>query len=356
MNPSIRQSQRSQNQFNDEKEHYKSLRTLFITAMSIFSAFVTGILSVFLWSTFQSRKEMKDELDGTQKEMKQAMKDMKDEVKDKGEEFKSKETQWSLEIKDLKTSSKAEIEELKSNAVLEISSLKGVAKSEARSRIDEVFKETNLKEFIETVAKNEMSDFVISKVKEEAVLAEKQKTDEYIHDLESSDLIRMSIALNQLLLNPNISLTEEQISKIIVAAKNSKSDYAFSFFSILYLRQSEQITDFFKEELLHNPQHATFGPGAFLNIMRQDKSLDISFYEQYFERDKNQNNFSLMITTADGINKKLAAQLLNSKPMVDYLWANPENGGFKNLKENLEQSLSKDQENLYKNTYFFTKK
>ena len=139
--------------FKDEKEHYKSLISLFKFSLGIVGA-VASIIAVI---SYKDRGEIRAQ-------MKETIDDMKARMLDAEKDMERKFSNIHSETMLLNSRTQSEILSIKSDAKNEISSIQSLAMVEARKAINQVFSEKKFDQFVEQVAKDRMEPQIISLV------------------------------------------------------------------------------------------------------------------------------------------------------------------------------------------------
>lgn len=161
------EQQLTNNRFNDEKAHYKSLIDLFKFCITIITTLITIIGLGIGFFTYSNGKEMRDGLEKEKNEMKENVNAMKADLKDQENDLKKREDLMKADLKEqeevmrtnisnMVLATKDEIGITKDQAIKQIGNIRNVATNEARNRIDQVFRERKLDKFFEDIATKRM--------------------------------------------------------------------------------------------------------------------------------------------------------------------------------------------------------
>lgn len=236
----------------------------------------------------------------------------------------------------------------------EIEKIRADALTAAREKIVEIFQKNEL----ESVVVEEATKIIEPKVKEIAdtqiALSTKRVIDTAIADITSADLYTRNLGAAKLHLNADADWGPDNVTKIISLAEDSKTDENTRqlLTSLLAFKKSEPTTQFFKRELMRAKPLTQSTALNYLTMFSGEK--DLGFYAEYIGSDV--SRMQLVVNSLTETNFESAISLLNSKNLIDKVFANNEEGDILSVRHNLSNNWAQhpDKAARMKETYFFT--
>ncbi len=347
-----------QNNFSNEKEHYQSLTSLFKYSVTLVSSLIVIIGGIAGYVTYNNGKEMRDDLKDEKKELQNSVNEMKSDLKAQKEELSLKEDMLNKKVLELMAVTRDDINNTKQAAVGQIAGIKDIATTEARGRIDQVFKDKNFDQFVEKVAQERMEPRIQKIVDLKIDNMENAKVDRInleIGNLSSTDRNKFRSACAYLQNNLDKKFSDEQIQKIIIVVRNlTDAESVLAIHNILILQKSNIIERFFKDELLKGITSVSDVSNIEMTyLMSSELEQDLSFYFEVLKKSpRPEEILQNMFLNSFTVNKEFFPHLLNSKYIVDSMYASFGKEQIERCKVSIWSYFSKEQ---IKSFYFFTK-
>ncbi|MBO9732402.1 MAG: hypothetical protein J7623_27420 [Chitinophaga sp.] len=358
-NPNVSQNLVPNNSTSQEKLHYDSLISLFKYCVGVFT--VIGV--VIGWLAYNNGQEMRQAMKEERKEMEERIKEMKGDLRLQEMDLLKKEEEMKKEVLKLVETTGSEVKNTRELAVAQIGSIQGVATTQARNRIDEIFRNNNFESFVENVAReriepriNEIVDSKFDSLDD----VKMRKVDELISELANSNLAIQRRSLSALQLNFNTRFTETQIKNIISALDEKKisSSLERTVCAMLLGQNSPFINDFFKRRLLAGyADEASIESGLTYTMLNKEP---MSFYLSVLKAFNETFIYNNFIVYSQLVDKKMTVEFLNNKPLVDLVLRIAERE--KNyqtvevFKKNIEDLTKQGAIKGYEKLYFFSLK
>lgn len=151
------------NPFNESKEHYESLLAFFKNSLAISVTILGVVATVIAVLTFSDRNQMKAEMKESMQKMEQDLKEEKDEFSRKVQEMKNDAKE---KLREVDENAKFTLENTEQNADNTFNSIRNNAVTAAidasRMKVEQTFKDNNIKNLIEDVAHSKLEGQVQS--------------------------------------------------------------------------------------------------------------------------------------------------------------------------------------------------
>ena len=344
--------------FDERKEHYEALITLFKYAIGSLTL-VISVAGVFIGYTVYS--------DG--REMRAAMREQQAALQEHLNELNSKELDMQKTLLDLIKTTREDVALTGQKAINQINTIKeessSIARAEARRRIEQVFEENKIEDFIVEVAKEKIEPRIKKAVNDEFFASKEAKLEKVLRDLSTNDESKRELAYIFFQGSDPSEWSEQQLQRIVSTLLNIDSNNSQKHGISIYLglAKSPIIEDYFKTELAKNPQSET-GFIAFNYLIKNvNEDLPAFFLESFkkTKQDMRPNFYHRLIEGALNSRKNtLAVSILNNKELVEMLFQDLKE--LEKLKSNSIESCRQSILGLiqfynfqgdYKSTYFF---
>ena len=346
--------------FDERKEHYEALITLFKYAIGSLTLVITVAGSFIGFTVYSDGKEMR----ATMREQQQAL-------QKNTTDFNNKQLEMHKSLIDLIKSTREDVSLTSQRAIDQINSIReessSIARIEAKKRIEQVFEENKIEDFIVQVAKDELEPQVKKIVDDKIVNANEEKLENALKDLTSPDISRHELAYLYFQKPDPSDWSEEQLVKIVDVLQgiDDNDEYKASICIYLGLTKSSIIENYFKAELIENPR-SQMGIFSLSYLIRNNgPQLPSYFLDSYkkCQRDMRPNFYHRLLEGAlSSRNNALTLSILNHKELVDLLFQDLNE--LKKLNTNSVESMKQGINGLiqgfnfqesYKSTYFFVK-
>jgi hypothetical protein len=304
--------------FDERKEHYEALLTLFKYAIGSLTL-VISVAGFFIGFTVYS--------DG--KEMRAAMREQQLSLQQNINELNSKELEMQQTLLDLIKTTREDVSLTGQRAISQINVIREesstVARTEAKKRIEQVFEENKIEDFIVQVTKERLEPEVRRVVSENITALNDAKLRKVLRDISSDDESKRELADLFFQNSDPSDWTEEQLERIVntLAIIDGNNPHKFNASIYLALAKSPVIENYFREEFIKDPQSET----SFLAMRYLTKNADVGLLTLFLELFKKTSsdlrpNFyhRLIDGSLDGRNNNLTISLLNHKEIVDMLF------------------------------------
>lgn len=357
----IKVSTSSNQQFDDRKQHYESLISLFKYVISLLIGLITLIGFFVGFTTYQNGNEMRMEMKEQQKELQRNLNDVNAE--------KSKMREILFEL--IKTT-REEVSTTRENAIDQINSIRDestiVARNEARKQIEEVFQKNRMEDFIAQVAKERIEPQVNKIVDSKFAGINESKFAKALKDLLSDNETSNELALLYFQNADPADWSEEQLRNAVEVLKKMRESTYYKGEICIYLglTKSPLVESYFASELKENPQ-GTVGKFAFYHFLKGESSKVLDLYLMGYQKYQVDLRLNFFYRAIEGSiasrNGQLALSFLNYKELVDLVFKDSEqiNRQTENPIQATRQSIEhllKDLNSFdgqYRSSYFFSK-
>lgn len=323
---------KDKNHFNEEKEHYKSLISLFKYSLTI----IVGVISSIGYLTYSSVKEARD--------------DLKEQFNEMKSEIKSKESKMNDEIASAKKQAFDKVDNIRDTASY-------LAKIEARNRINQVFNDNHFDQYVSNIAKERMEPQIKTLVDENIKNAKLKELNLSIEKLNSDDLYEITLASNYFHSNISNSLKEDEINRLIMIYRSTKSISAKNvILDIFAFQNSKNIENFFKKESLRDDPNEILGNRGVLYLLKPNVEPDMDFFLNLIKISKSKRNeYMNLLYYSKDLNPNIMSQFLNSKKLIDYVFQFTKKEEWDSLKEEIQVGFKEYMKDGFETTYIYSK-
>ncbi|MEE1945056.1 hypothetical protein VRU48_08055 [Pedobacter sp. KR3-3] len=338
---------------SEEELHYRSLISLFKFALAGAGA-VSIVLGLLIYS---NGKEMRDDF-------REQRKDMKDEIAEMKSELNEAKAVMKSEAMALINETRNSVGQTKLDAINQISEVKNtstlIAKEEATRSINTVFDNKNLDQFIVDVAKERIEPQIKSLVDSKIAETKAKQKQALLENLKSQDRIKIIMGFQTLQANPEIDLSESQISLIVNEVNKTKDEALINTLGAMFLmRKSEAINKFFLKALEAKGENEQLRTTAFQYFLINEEQLNeiIPYIIDVIKSSSRpQDGYSYFIDQASNLNAKALILLLDNKSIVDFVYDKMGIESIKVYKQEVRYTIRKRvKDNLINGTYFFSR-
>lgn len=298
-------------EFNDHKSHYDSLVKLFKYSLGMFLFFVSGVGGIIGWITYSDGKELKAEMEKRNTDFQTNIKEMN-----------NKSLEIHKDMLNLIRTTREDISLTRQQAIDQINVIREesiiIAKGEARKRIDQVFEENNVEDFIVSVTKQKLEPKIEATVEDKIRLIDEIKFERAISNMISGDEIQQELALLYFQRADPLEWSTNQLQLIIDQIRKIEEGNILKFEVCIYLglTNSSLVNDFFRKELSSNPT-GDVGEFAFSYLLKNgDNESLANYYEAYLKIpiEKRLNFFTNMIRSSR--EKTILMECLNYQELI----------------------------------------
>jgi len=342
--------------FNDEREHYKSLISLFKYSVTIITTVITLIGGALAWITYSNGQEMREAMQQEKENLKSEVAEMKAEVGEERERLQNLEKEMFSNVYYVRNQTDQQISVIRDEASV-------MAKTEARNRIDQVFKDNNFEGFVEDVARDRMEpqikDLVDKNMQAFLDKVQKEKIDNAIAQITEGDMQDITIGLQslQLTIFQGVFLSDDQIIRVLSFAERDDvvKELRWSICPVLaYQKVNPLIDEFFILGLSETNINSTLRTYAMMYFLRTN--IGVTTYQKIIERAANKiEMFQIVVANVSQADKPLAIEILNSKKIVDIACEGVKKDEQINLRQNIFNNLVSNGVDSFevKKTFFF---
>ncbi|GGH59690.1 uncharacterized Zn finger protein (UPF0148 family) [Filimonas zeae] len=357
--PAVPQSQHNAGDgFNDQKQHYESLISLFKYCVTIIGLLITVFGGVVSYVVQTNGEDFKKELKEQRERQENSLNKMKDELEKEKDKLEKKSGDLVANIEFLKIRTEAKVDQTRSEALNELSNVKDIAAAEAKNRIEDVFVERNLDGYIVKVAKERYDEKVAKIVNEQFAAKRKElfsKLEHAVDDMNSEDKIIGRDAVATLTFNRS-ELNDDLLDKIgkqVLSGKVS-DEMKPSVVGILASFKNEIVHEFFKSYLYSLKENLRKEPVAYPMAIRylldRHEANDIPFFERLVVDSKDNWLYTELLTEELQRKSGFLLFFLNSRKMVDHYHLVNTSDVIVQTKESFKRFLLEEK---YHSTYFF---
>jgi len=237
--------------FDERKEHYEALITLFKYAIGSLTLVIT-VAGFFIGFTVYS--------DG--REMRAAMREQQTALQQNLMDLNKKELEMQKTLLDLIKTTREDVSTTGQRAINQINSIReessSIARAEAKKRIEQVFEENKIEDFIVEITKKELEPQVRQIVDSKIGETSQAKLEKALRGLVSGDETKQSQSLLYFQNSDPSDWTDEQLKMIVNVMKNVDDNNFIKSEICIYLglTKSKILDDYFQTELLKNSQIA----------------------------------------------------------------------------------------------------
>lgn len=315
----------------DESE-YKRIKDFLMWSLGIVGTCITTLGAVVAILTYNDRQNMKNEFKETVSELKEEIKTLKQEA--------------SQSVKDVRESNDKEIQETKKEALNEVASIKfeseGLARSEVKRGIELALSKDNFDNQVTAIAKKHIEPKVKGMIEDGFKTVREQDAQKVIDNMLAGNI---DYGFDYFLVNKNYQFTqvqEKQLQRYLMDDENSKNQREHLSRVFVFLNAP------FMEEVLK--KWAYDDDMGLLNNVRMyfmEKGTDFKYYEAATLTviKRNPNHLLVYWGIFDYAYKnypKYIVQVLDSKPIIDYLLSVTDPEEFKRTQNEIKKIVSKD--------------
>jgi hypothetical protein len=348
--------------FDDRKGHYESLITLFKYAIGSLTLLIALVGSIIGYTTYSDGKEMRASIREQQRDLRQSM-----------DAITQKEQEMQKLLLELVKTTREEVAATGDRAISQIKAVRdestSIARVEARKRIEQVFEENKIEDFIVQVAKESLEPEVQQIVEKKIVEISQKRFEKAMADLQSNNPQRIELAYFYISNADPLEWKEEQVMRIIEVLRklSDKSHFKTDICLYLALTRSPLVDEFLTQELTNKPNETIGNYAAHYLIRNKGPEIFNAYWEAYKKIPiANRDDFftGMIIGSSENSNPGFLEMCLNYKVLIDSLFHEIESHEIRD-RQSVEQfrldvdgilrAVEKSPDD-YHDTYFYTKK